>query len=86
MKGSVNQSDRWCITKSYFDKDNKHRRVWNWEETKDFTGGVSSIIEWQRDIVPEPPYIIRLFCEASGIFKDPMTVYRLKPMIFSYWC
>ena len=48
--------------------------------------GVNNIVEWQRNIVPLPPYNIRLFCETVKAFKNKKTVYRLKPMIFTYWC
>ncbi len=86
-KESVNQSDRWSITNMYFDKKYKKTRGkdWKWKVFKK-NFGVSNIVEWQRDIVPQPPYIIYLFCEATNFFKNPLTLYRLKPMIISYWC
>jgi hypothetical protein len=78
----ITQSDRWDVTNLYFESSKKKRKDWKWKETF----GVNNIIEWQRHIVPEPPYGIRLFCEVAKPFKNPLTIYRLKPMIFTYWC
>jgi hypothetical protein len=82
---AIDQTTRWLVTKTYFESPEESRRDWKWEEKSEYVGGAKSIIEWQRDIVPEPPYIIRLFCEAANVFKNPLTVYRLKPMVVSYW-
>jgi hypothetical protein len=79
--GSVERS----LTKMYFDDTKEHRKKWKWEKMPRITCGARSIIEFQRDIVPEPPYIIKLFCQTSNIFKNPLTVYRLKPMVIAYW-
>lgn len=42
--------------------------------------------EWKNDVVPDVPYIIRLFCQAINAFKNPLTVYDLNAMIYNYWC
>jgi hypothetical protein len=78
---SISQSDRWSLTEAYFEWTKDERKKWNWK-----VFGVKNILEWQRNIVPEPPYNIRLFCETIKAFKNKKTVYRLKPMIFTYWC
>ncbi len=44
------------------------------------------INEWIDDVVPEIPYTIRLFCEATSFFTNPLTVHTLRPMIYTYWC
>lgn len=80
-KYAITQSDRWSITEAYFKTDAKERKKWKWN-----VFGVNNIVEWQRNIVPLPPYNIRLFCETVKAFKNKKTVYRLKPMIFTYWC
>ena len=81
-KENINQSDRWSITNMYFKHEHKD---WKWKEFEK-SWGVKNIVQWQRDIVPEPSYIIRLFCKVAKPFKNPSTMYRLKPMIFTYWC
>lgn len=80
-KYAITQSDRWSITEAYFETETKERKKWKWT-----VFGVNNIVEWQRNIVPLPPYNIRLFCETIKAFKNKKTVYRLKPMIFTYWC
>lgn len=45
-----------------------------------------SLIQWQRHIVPQLPPFISIFCDAFNVFKNPMTKYRLRPMILTYWC
>lgn len=80
-KYAITQSDRWSFTEAYFKTDTKERKKWKWN-----VFGVKNIVGWQRDIVPLPPYNIRLFCETIKAFKNKKTVYRLKPMIFTYWC
>lgn len=42
--------------------------------------------EWKDDVVPEVPYLIRLFCESENVFKNPLDVYQLKSMVATYWC
>jgi hypothetical protein len=42
--------------------------------------------EWRNDVVPDIPYVIRLFCQAVNTFKNPLTVYDLDAMIYNYWC
>ena len=37
------------------------------------------------DIVPKIPEIIVEFCNVLRVFKNPLTVYRLKPMLFTWW-
>jgi hypothetical protein len=37
------------------------------------------------DIVPMIPEIIVDFCTFLKVFKNPLTVYRLKPMLFTWW-
>jgi hypothetical protein len=81
-KENINQSDRWSITNMYFKYEHKD---WKWKVFEK-NWGVKNIIQWQRDIVPEPPYVIRLFCKVAKPFKDPLMIYRLKPMILTYWC
>ena len=54
------------------------------EMCKEF--GIKNLNEWRRWIVPAIPSSIRAFCEVMEVFKNPMTVYRLKPMIYTYWC
>jgi len=81
-KENITPSDRWSITNMYFEHDHDG---WKWKEFEK-NWGVKNIVQWQRDIVPEPPYIIRLFCKVAKPFKNPLTIYRLKPMIFTYWC
>jgi hypothetical protein len=81
----LNNINRYGMTELYFECDSSDRKKFKW----DIIGGkngTKTLIEWQRDIVPEPTYNIRLFCEAAKVFKDPMTVYRLKPMVITYWC
>lgn len=34
-----------------------------------------------NDIAPE----ILVFCRALNVFKDPLSVYKLKPMLYTYW-
>ena len=46
---------------------------------------VDNPVQWQRHIVPEVPLFIRAFCECFEIFKDPKTVQRLRPMLYTYW-
>jgi hypothetical protein len=81
-KENITPFDRWSITNFYFEGDHSK---WKWKEFKK-NWGVKNIVQWQRDIVPEPPYVIRLFCKVAKPFKNPLTMYRLKPMIFTYWC
>jgi hypothetical protein len=81
-KENITQQDRWSITNLYFKHD---RKGWKWKVFQK-NWGVKNIVQWQRDIVPEPPYVIRLFCKVSKPFKDPLMIYRLKPMILTYWC
>lgn len=78
---TINQGDRWSLTNGYFKSTKKERATWKWKGL-----GVNNIIQWQRNIVPEPSYTIRLFCKVTKPFKNPLTIYRLKPMILTYWC
>lgn len=48
--------------------------------------GFDSVKAWHNDVVPEVPYEIRLFCEAANIFKNPLTVWELRAMMYVYWC
>jgi len=48
--------------------------------------GVKTLVDWQRHIVPEAPLFIRAFCECFEIFKAPKTIWRLRPMLYTYWC
>lgn len=48
--------------------------------------GVKTMLSYQRDVVPFIPNIITEACELLQVFKDPLTVYRLKPMVYHYWC
>jgi hypothetical protein len=41
--------------------------------------------EWKTCIVPEVPYIIKMFCEVADIFVNPLDVYDLKAMVYTYW-
>ena len=47
---------------------------------------VKSYSEFCVNIVPVIPSLIVNFCNIFKVFKNPMTVYRLKPMILTYWC
>lgn len=42
--------------------------------------------EWKNDVIPDIPYVIRLFCQAMNAFKNPLTVYDLNATIYNYWC
>ncbi len=75
------QSERWWVTELYF----KRGGEFDWSGISE-TWGVSNIIQWQRDIVPDVPYNIKLFFRVAKPFKNPLTMYRLKPMIYTYWC
>lgn len=48
--------------------------------------GVKTMLSYQRDITPFIPGIITEVCELLRVFKNPLTVYRLKPMVYHYWC
>lgn len=43
-------------------------------------------ISFQRDIVPYVPNLIRELCGMLGVFRNPLTIHRLKPMVYRYWC
>jgi hypothetical protein len=47
--------------------------------------GLKTLVEWQRYIVPKLPPFIEIFCDCFNIFKNPLTKYRLRPMIYTYW-
>lgn len=47
---------------------------------------VKSYNEFCVNIVPVIPSLIVNFCNIFKVFKNPMMVYRLKPMILTYWC
>ena len=38
------------------------------------------------DIVPSIPSELKMFFDACKVFKDPLTMYELRPMIHKYWC
>jgi len=50
------------------------------------TNSIANQVQWQRNIVPKVPAAIEIFCECLEVFKNPTTVYRLKPMIYTFWC
>ena len=54
--------------------------------TKLMDVGITTTEQLHDDMVPEPPYSIRLFCETFSVFKDKFEVYNLVPMIYTYWC
>lgn len=41
--------------------------------------------DFKRNCIHKIPEEIVEICEGSGIFKDPMTVYQLRPAIVTYW-
>ncbi len=47
--------------------------------------GFKDYTEARNSIIPMIPKIIILLCEWLKLFKDPMTVYELKPMLYIYW-
>jgi hypothetical protein len=46
---------------------------------------VKSLNELCVNIVPLVPSVIVNFCNVFNVFKNPLTVYRLKPMVVTYW-
>ena len=48
--------------------------------------GFKTVKEWRENVVPEIPYEIRLFCEAANVFKNPLTIWELRAMLYTYWC
>ena len=48
--------------------------------------GFKTVKEWHENVVPEIPYEIRLFCEVAKVFKNPLTIWELRAMIYTYWC
>ncbi len=46
---------------------------------------VKSFNEYCVNIVPVVPSLIVNFCNVFNVFKNPLTVYRLKPMLLTYW-
>lgn len=78
-----NGSDREVLLDLW--KENGFKMKGRWKEVLT-SCGVSSMLALQRDIVPYIPTMIVETCEMLSIFKDPLTVYRLKPMIYRYWC
>lgn len=47
--------------------------------------GFKDFQEAKENIVPVIPEDIVLLCNWLGIFKDPNTVYQLRPMLYVYW-
>jgi hypothetical protein len=47
--------------------------------------GFQNFHDCKDNIRPLVPDIIRLFCEWSNIFIDPMTINQLQPMTYTYW-
>lgn len=84
------QSDRWILTdilqKSKKVKNPSLKHIDPDLETNFQKEGITNLIEWQRWIVPIIPDLIVNFCEFAKVFKNPLTIYRLKPMIYTYWC
>lgn len=82
--------ERWTLTSAFLKTRTVNnpslKHINSPEEYTSFEeAGVTNLIEWQRDIVPKPPGIIKYFCEFMNVFKNPLTVYRLKPMVYTYW-
>lgn len=48
--------------------------------------GIDSLDALVNDLVPEIPFELKLFFEVTHAFKDPLTMYELRPMIYKYWC
>ena len=48
--------------------------------------GITAGEHLRDDIVPEPPFSIRLFCKTFNVFNDPFELYNTVPMIYTYWC
>lgn len=59
----------------------------NVEAAKRISEGIFkvSLDELDTKITPDIPVEIIEFCNFYKIFKDPKTVYQLKPMIYTYW-
>ncbi len=66
-------------------RENGYKTKKKWKEVLD-SCGVPTMLALQRDIVPYIPRMIVETCAMLDVFKDPLTVYRLKPMIYRYWC
>lgn len=47
--------------------------------------GIENELDWQRNVMPLVPADIRAVCEVCNVFKNPLTVFRLRAMIYSYW-
>jgi len=78
----VEQSDRWSLTEWYLKMGKDQRLKF---EQKVFKKKGVSFIEWQRDIVPQIPLLLRCFLKIAKPFKDDIIMYRLRPMISTYW-
>jgi hypothetical protein len=48
--------------------------------------GITTMEQLYTDMVPMVPYSIRQFCKTFNVFKDPLEVNNLVPMIYTYWC
>jgi hypothetical protein len=48
--------------------------------------GISTMDELRRDIVPMIPISLRIFFETFNVFENPLTMYRLRPIIYKFWC
>jgi hypothetical protein len=45
--------------------------------------------DWEdvkNNLTPMVPLSIRIFCSTFNVFKNPMDVHNLIPMIYTYWC
>jgi len=69
---------RWTLTRLFKEDPNIKFKI-------DNKYGIKNFVEWQRHIVPKLPSFISLFCDCFEIFRNPLTKYRLRPMIFTYW-
>ncbi len=45
-----------------------------------------TVDQWVNDVVPQIPYNIRVFCEVANVFVNPLDVYSLRAMLYTYWC
>lgn len=57
----------------------------NFEGCKDKSWNFKTYKEFKKYTTPMIPPEIELFCECFDFFVDPLTVYQLKPMIYTYW-
>lgn len=47
--------------------------------------GFTSFDDAEANLAPMIPSSVRFLCEWAGLFKEPKSVYLLRPLIYSYW-